>query len=81
MSSISSIQAAMDPSRRWFLPCTSAATAPPMVTWRVPGSTGRIRPCGTIAVSMSVMLVDADARSVAAARFSSMCGRVTGAST
>ncbi len=30
----------MLPSRWWFLPWTSAATAPPTVTWRVPGVTG-----------------------------------------
>ena len=31
---------ANDPATWWFLPCTSAAIAPPTVTWRVPGETG-----------------------------------------
>ena len=37
------------PSVWWFLPCTSAAMAPPMVTWRVPGSTGTHSPNGSSA--------------------------------
>ena len=37
------------PSVWWFLPCTSAAIAPPMVTCRVPGSTGTHRPNGSSA--------------------------------
>src|SRR5438132_712687 len=34
------------PSTWWFLPWMSAATAPPTVTWRVPGVTGRNQPRG-----------------------------------
>ena len=32
------------PSAKWFLPCTSAAIAPPIVTCRVPGVTGTNQP-------------------------------------
>jgi hypothetical protein len=81
MSSISSIQAAMLPSACWFLPCTSAATAPPMVRWRVPGSTGRIMPCGTVLASTSAKLADAEARTVRAATSSSTAGWVNGVTT
>ena len=35
------------PSTWWFLPCTSAAIAPPTVTRRVPGVTGTNQPSGT----------------------------------
>ncbi len=35
------------PATWWFLPCTSAAMAPPTVTWRVPGDTGTNQPCGS----------------------------------
>ena len=35
------------PSTWWFLPWTSAARAPPTVTKRVPGTTGRKKPRGT----------------------------------
>ena len=38
---------ANDPATWWFLPCTSAAIAPPTVTWRVPGETGTNQPCGS----------------------------------
>lgn len=37
------------PSLWWFLPWMSQAIAPPMVTWRVPGSTGTHRPNGKAA--------------------------------
>ena len=33
----------------WFLPWTSAPIAPPIVTWRVPGSTGTHQPSGRAA--------------------------------
>ena len=40
----------------WFLPCTSAAMAPPMVTCRVPGSTGTHSPKGSSAfISVSML--------------------------
>ena len=35
------------PSAWWFLPCTSAAMAPPTETDRVPGETGTNQPRGT----------------------------------
>ncbi len=38
------------PATWWFLPCTSAAIAPPTVTWRVPGETGTNQPSGSMAV-------------------------------
>jgi hypothetical protein len=38
---------ANDPATWWFLPWTSAAIAPPTVTWRVPGETGTNQPCGS----------------------------------
>ncbi len=38
---------ANEPATWWFLPCTSAAIAPPTVTWRVPGETGTNQPCGS----------------------------------
>ena len=38
---------AKDPARWWFLPCTSAAIAPPIVTCLVPGETGTNQPCGS----------------------------------
>ena len=37
----------MLPSRWWFLPWTSAATAPPRLICRVPGVTGTNQPAGT----------------------------------
>ena len=80
-SSISSIQLPRLPSLRWFLPCTSAATAPPTVRWRVPGRTGSSRPSGTIRVSRSAKEVDAETRTVAASASRSMRGAVTGSST
>ena len=44
-----------DPSRWWFLPCTSAATHPPTVTNLVPGVTGGNQPRGrkTLRISAS----------------------------
>ena len=39
--------AAKLPATWWFLPCTSAAMAPPTVTWRVPGDTGTNHPAGS----------------------------------
>ena len=36
-----------EPSRWWFLPCTSAAMAPPTVTWAVPGVTATNSPSGS----------------------------------
>jgi hypothetical protein len=48
VSSVSSVTCdANEPSRWWFLPWMSAATAPPTVTWRVPGVTGGNHPSGT----------------------------------
>jgi hypothetical protein len=41
---------ANDPATWWFLPWTSAAIAPPTVTWRVPGETGTNQPCGSPAI-------------------------------
>jgi len=41
------------PSRWWFLPCTSLAIAPPTVTKRVPGVTGRNQPRGSAVASTS----------------------------
>ncbi len=38
------------PATWWFLPCTSAAIAPPTVTCRVPGETGTNHPRGRAAV-------------------------------
>ena len=35
------------PARWWFLPCTSAAIAPPTVTCLVPGETGTNQPAGS----------------------------------
>ena len=44
-----------DPSTWWFFPCTSAATAPPIETWRVPGVTGTNQPWGIdVASSWSI---------------------------
>ena len=37
------------PALWWFLPWMSHAMAPPMVTWRVPGSTGTHSPNGSAA--------------------------------
>ena len=37
------------PALWWFLPWMSQAMAPPMVTWRVPGSTGTQSPSGSAA--------------------------------
>ena len=79
--SISSIHRARLPSLRWFLPCTSAATAPPTVRWRVAGSTGSSRPSGTIRVSRSVKVVEAETRTAGVAGSRSIRGAVTGAST
>ncbi len=42
-----------EPSLWWFLPCTSAAMAPPIVTNLVPGVTGMNQPLGTITGRMS----------------------------
>ena len=39
ITSIQSVNAPKPPSTWWFLPCTSAAMAPPSVTKRVPGVT------------------------------------------
>ena len=71
----------MLPSAWWFLPCTSAAIAPPTVRWRVPGSTGGSSPYGTRCSSSSVNVVEALTRTEAAAGSSSMCAAVTGLST
>ena len=35
------------PATWWFLPCTSAAMAPPTVTCLVPGDTGTNQPAGS----------------------------------
>jgi len=45
------------PSAWWFLPCTSAAMAPPTETDRVPGETGTNQPRGTSAPRMAPRLV------------------------
>ena len=50
------------PSTWWFLPCTSAATAPPTETWAVPGSTGRLRPWGSSSLRARPREVPADIR-------------------
>ena len=50
---ISSTWAEKLPSQWWFLPCMSAAMAPPTVISRVPGETGRKKPSGTIRSSSS----------------------------
>ena len=42
-----------EPSRGWFLPCTSAAIMPPTVTNLVPGITGGSQPRGTNTSKMS----------------------------
>ena len=52
---------AKEPSRWWFLPWTSAAMAPPTVTYRVPGDTGTNQPWGTTTRSRSSMLRPASA--------------------
>jgi hypothetical protein len=49
----------MLPSRWWFLPCTSLATAPPTVTNRVPGVEARNQPEGTVARSSRSRLTPA----------------------
>src|SRR6266545_3227771 len=57
-----------EPSMWWFLPCTSAAIAPPTVTCRVPGTTGSHSPNGS-STRMSVSrLTPASHRTVRAAR-------------
>ena len=80
-SSIVSIQTEMEPSACWFLPCTSAATAPPTVRCLVPGSTGGSRPDGTLRASRSVKVTEALARTAACSGSSSICLAVTGSST
>ena len=50
---ISSTWRANVPSTWWFFPCTSAAIAPPKVTWRVPGVTGTNQPWGIETASSS----------------------------
>ena len=56
-----------EPSRWWFLPWMSLATAPPTVTKRVPGDTGTKKPRGTITRSSSSRLTPAGTVAVAAA--------------
>ncbi len=41
------------PARWWFLPWMSFAMAPPTETQRVPGTTGRNQPCGTMSARIS----------------------------
>ena len=43
-SSIDATWLPKEPAEWWFLPWMSGPMAPPMVTWRVPGSTGTHRP-------------------------------------
>ncbi len=50
---------AKEPSTWWFLPWTSAATAPPIVTWRVPGVTGTNHPWGSVLFTSSSIDVPA----------------------
>ena len=71
----------MEPSACWFLPCTSAATAPPTVRCRVPGSTGGSRPNGTRQASSSVKVTEALTRTAACSRSGSIQLAVTGFST
>ena len=47
------------PARWWFLPCTSAAMAPPTVTCRVPGVTGTNQPSGSSVRTSASMLAPA----------------------
>ena len=64
-----------DPSRWWFLPWMSLATAPPTVTNRVPGDTGTNHPRGTINRSRSSMLSPAGTVAVPAdASITTSCG-------
>ena len=55
------------PSTWWFLPCTSAAMAPPTVTIRVPGVTGTKKPAGTSAFMSASRLTPPPAVTVPAA--------------
>ena len=52
------------PSRWWFLPCTSDATMPPMVTNLVPGVTGVKKPRGMLSRFISARLKPASARRI-----------------
>ena len=58
------------PATWWFLPCTSAAMAPPTVTCRVPGDTGTNQPAGRPATMSCSRLTPASqvARPVAGSR-------------
>ena len=58
------------PATWWFLPCTSAAIAPPTVTCRVPGDTGTNQPAGRPATMSCSRLTPASqvARPVAGSR-------------
>ena len=56
-----------EPSRWWFLPWMSLASAPPTVTNRVPGDTGTNHPRGTISRSRSSIPSPAGTMAVPAA--------------
>ena len=60
------------PATWWFLPCTSAAIAPPMVTWRVPGETGTNQPAGSPATMSCSRLTPAAQSATPVTGFSSM---------
>ena len=49
-------KAAIEPLSWWFLPWTSAAIAPPIVTFLVPGVTGKKKPRGRKCSMMSARL-------------------------
>jgi hypothetical protein len=70
------------PSAWWFLPCTSAAMAPPTDTHRVPGDTGTNQPRGTSARRMASRLVPPPtARRPAASSLQVMWSRAAVATT
>ena len=69
---ISRTWAPIEPSTWWFLPCTSAAIAPPRVTWRVPGVTGTNQPFGIEQASSSSIETPAPAVTAPSALMSPM---------
>jgi hypothetical protein len=60
------------PARWWFLPWTSLAIAPPIVTRRVPGVTGRNHPAGTMASRIRSTVAPASHRTMPFTRSKAM---------
>src|SRR4051794_8204181 len=67
-SSNASTWAEKAPSAWWFLPWTSAASAPPSVTWLVPGITGENQPWGRARRARSPRLRPAPALTIPRSR-------------